>query len=162
MVMSEKMRFYTNFNLPPKRSITFSKDDELSVSMTKQSFAAECDINRIVDKFPVIDYESAIDAMPKELFGHIVSADEMSGAIKTVNLVNEQMMSLPAKVRDLFGNDPVRFLQYLEQPGAVEKLQKDGYFPSLSVSNTEGATASSFSSDEGNNDSTVSAVEPTA
>lgn len=119
--------FYTNFKTPPKVKKYFNLDDENSVSVTKQSFAAECDINRIVDKFPVVDDTAVLDNMPMELFGNIVTPNEMTGAVEVVNLVNKQMMSLPAKLRDKFGNDPIKFLEFLEKPGSLDYLKKEGY-----------------------------------
>lgn len=86
---------------------------------TLQAFKNECDINRIMKRYQqtgVIDHVNR--AQPR--FGDIQTYDFQ----ESLNIVLEaeaRFAALPAEVRDRFGNDPARLLEFV---GKAENLQE--------------------------------------
>lgn len=89
-------------------------DCSVEPSMTKQSFADECDINKIMER-----YEKT-GVMPEGRhmyeFGDAISEYSYQESLNAVIHADEQFAQLPAKLRDRFGNDPVQLLKFLEDP----------------------------------------------
>lgn len=93
-------------------------------SLTQQQFAAEADINNIVDTFlrtgflpdPVrmpqyVDYEGVFD---------------FQSAMNVVRAADENFMRLDAKVRARFHNSPQEFLEFFADPSNKEEGQRLG------------------------------------
>lgn len=89
-------------------------DCSVEPSMTKQSFADECDINKIMER-----YEKT-GVMPEGRrmyeFGEAISEYSYQESLNAVIHADEAFANLPAKLRDRFGNDPVQLLKFLENP----------------------------------------------
>lgn len=91
-------------------------------SRTRQEFAEECDINRLMEKFEatgVISHVNTRQPMYLDLGDGVLPLQE---ALDTVRAANDAFMSLPARARAEFENDPVKF---------VEFCQKEENFPRL-------------------------------
>ncbi|QXP08371.1 MAG: internal scaffolding protein [Arizlama microvirus] len=94
-------------------------------SRTKQSHLAECDINNIVKQFSVTGMVTHINA--KAMQGAYVDLpDELDfqAAQNTVIEGQKAFATLPAKVRERFGNEPAGFLAFMSdeknRPEAIE------------------------------------------
>lgn len=88
-------------------------------SMTKQSFKEECDINNIVRKFEAtgqIDHINAAHA--QGLFTDLPSGLDLQTSLDLIKQSEAAFMALPANVRAQFDNDPVQFVDYVDQAQA--------------------------------------------
>ena len=94
-------------------------------SLTHQEFAEESDINVIIDRFGI--GENPIEA--QEWVTNVDIADAPNTYMDVMNQLNEardQFMSLPAKVRSQFDNDPGRFVDFVSDPNNGDELVRLG------------------------------------
>lgn len=122
------MEFRTAYG--PHLKVTFDQSipdpitGELQVSMTKQSFAEESEINNIMAKY-------AKTGLIEHVKNHGGYSD-MPGPLdyqEALQLTIEAQISfdeLPAIVRKEFDNDPFKFLAFVENPENVERMAELG------------------------------------
>lgn len=94
-------------------------------SLTHQEFAEESDINTIIDRFGI--GENPIEA--QHWVTNIDIADAPNNYMDVMNQLNEardQFMSLPAKVRSQFDNDPARFVDFVSDPANGDEMVRLG------------------------------------
>lgn len=94
-------------------------------SMTKQEFVRECDINNIVKSFSqtgMYNHVNARQGSYQDLPDHF----DFQDAIGVIQQSEAAFMSLPSKVRDRFGQDPVRFLEFMSNPDNLEEMRTLG------------------------------------
>lgn len=87
---------------------------------TKQEFADECDINKIMaryEKTGVIDHVNFRAAA----YGDFSSVATYHDAMNVVVAADAAFAALDARTRDRFGNDPVQMLKFLEDPANREE-----------------------------------------
>lgn len=93
---------------------------------TKQSFAEECNINNILDRFirtGVIDHVSKFGAVYGDFGTGAEFQEHMMQIANAQNMFNE----LPARARQYFNEDPAQFLDYVNgDEVTVEKLHELG------------------------------------
>jgi len=90
-------------------------------SRTRQEFKAESDINTIIERFGI--GENPIAA--QKWVTNLDIADAPSNYQDVMNQLNEardQFMSLPARVRTRFENDPHRFVEFVSDPRNQEEM----------------------------------------
>lgn len=90
-------------------------------SMTKQAHKDECDINRIVKAFSVNGVFDHINEFAQR--GQYVDLPDQLDYQQSLNMVMEAdkaFSSLPAAVRERFGNDPAMFLAAMQDPEFVQ------------------------------------------
>lgn len=95
------------------------------LSMTKQSFKEECDIDRILKKYRatgVIDHVKR--GVPQ--YGDFSNIPDYQNAIHAVRLADEKFMDLPADIRKRFDNDPGKFLMFVQDPKNLDELRDMG------------------------------------
>lgn len=94
-------------------------------SLTKQSFAAECDINTIMRKF---EKTGLIDHNAKHggSYGDFLAAPEYHEACNAVLAADAAFMSLPSGLRKRFNNDPAAFLEFAQDPANQEAMAELG------------------------------------
>ena len=84
-------------------------DDE---SLTHQEFREESDINTIISRFGI--GENPIEAQKWVTNVDIADApDNYQDVMNQLNAARDQFMSLPAKVRSQFDNDPHQFVEFM-------------------------------------------------
>lgn len=116
-----KVAIYSAYSDKP---VDLGIDCSVEPSMTKQSFAAECDINNIMARFErtgVLDFTNEFE--PR--YGDATALDYQT----SLNIViNAQTMfdAMPAALRLRFGNDPQEFLAFVDDPRNVEESIKLG------------------------------------
>ncbi|UDN67640.1 internal scaffolding protein [robinz microvirus RP_81] len=96
-------------------------------SMTKQEFKDECDINNIIKAYSqtgMINHISANAAQGR--YEDLPDNHELQDAIALVAQAEASFMSLPAKIRDRFGNDPVRFVEFTSNPDNLSEMNDLG------------------------------------
>lgn len=101
-------------------------------SRTKQEFARECDINNIIKHFSVSGMLSHVNA--KAASGQYLDLPDAFDFQESMNIINQAeaaFMSLPAKLRDRFGNDPTQFLEFTHDPANLDEMRKLGLAKAL-------------------------------
>lgn len=96
-------------------------------SMTKQSFKAECDINEIVRKFVrtgVVEPKSL--ERRSAMFADVSGLDDYQSALHAIDAARAGFDTLPAGVRDRFGNDPAGLLVALANPANADEFVRLG------------------------------------
>lgn len=91
-------------------------------SRTKQSMAAECDINLIMARFEVTGLVSHVSAGVPH-FADVSAVGDYRTALENVRAVDEYFAGLPAKVRARFSHDSAEFMEYLESGASEEELR---------------------------------------
>lgn len=80
---------------------------------TKQSFKAACDVNNIVEKFQKTGLITHLAAgVPR--YADISAMPDYRSALDLMKQAESYFMSLPAAVRELFGNDVAAFVDKID------------------------------------------------
>lgn len=91
------------------RVVTVNKEP----SMTRQEFAAECDINNIMKK-----YESTGQFMhltsKQGMYADFSEISDYQTMLETVRYADSAFAALPAEVRKRFGNNPGNLIDFLK------------------------------------------------
>lgn len=99
-------------------------DCSVEPSMTKQSFAEECDINTIVRRFGVTgELPQGVRAPTYGDFTSIIDFHTAMGAIRSAE---ESFMAMEAHVRARFHNDPQEFLAFCADASNAAEARKMG------------------------------------
>lgn len=102
-----------------------SLDFKDTVSKTKQSFADETNINKIIERFNKTgQLPNLIKQDPK--YGDYSNPQTYQESLNTIHLANEQFESLSAKVRNKFQNDPIKLLEFVSDPKNLEEMYNLG------------------------------------
>lgn len=94
------------------------------VTLTKQSFKDECDINQIVDRFLKTGALPENVAVPQ--FGDFDTVNDYQSALAIVMAADEAFMSFPHDFRARFSNDPAQFIEFVHNPANREECIKLG------------------------------------
>lgn len=94
------------------------------VSLAKQSFKEECDINVIVDRFG-IGYDQPEGVMAPT-YGDFTNIGDFSTAMAAVVAARESFMTLPADARARFANDPQAFVEFCSNDANASEVEKLG------------------------------------
>lgn len=95
-------------------------------SLTHQSMKAECDINNIMRKFEktgVLEHRNRFEGNYGDFTGIPTDYHE---AMNAVIAAGDMFLTLPAKVRRRFQNDPGNFLEFVSDPDNADELVKMG------------------------------------
>lgn len=95
-----------------------------SVSMTKQSFRDECDINVIMARYQATGVLPVVQVKEGRFLD--VPVDDYQTAMFKVAEAKSMFAGLPAKVRDRFGNDPGKLLEFLQDDRNVAEARELG------------------------------------
>ena len=91
-------------------------------SMTKQSFKDECDINNIVRKFELTGQLDAIHLnRAAGMYVDLPDGLDLQNSLDMIHRAETAFMSLPAGVRAEFDNDPVRFVEFFNDPSPANQ-----------------------------------------
>lgn len=96
----------------------------LEPSMTKQEFAADADINTIIERFG-IGYEMPLNTTPPQQ-GDFTELPDFTAAVKKVREAQEIFNSLPAKIRSRFQNEPEKYIEFFHDPDNYDEAVKLG------------------------------------
>ena len=94
-------------------------------SMTHQEFKEESDINTIIDRFGI--GENPVEA--QKWVTNVDIADAPNNYQDVMNQLNEardQFMSIPAKIRSQFDNDPAKFVDFVSDPSNIDEMIRLG------------------------------------
>lgn len=95
-------------------------------SLTHQSMAPECDINRIMLKWQktgIIEHANTYQGQ----YGDFTNLPaDYHVAMNQIVATNEMFMSLPSSLRKRFNNDPGQFLEFVEDEDNRDEMRKLG------------------------------------
>lgn len=83
-------------------------------TLTQQQFAEESDINYIAERFGLTGELPQVLELPK--YGDFTGIFDFQTAQNSVIHAQKQFMTLPAKMRQRFNDDPQKLLAFLEDP----------------------------------------------
>lgn len=96
-------------------------------SRTKQEFKDQCDINNIIKAFKLTGQINHIAAnAAKGRYEDLPDEVDFQTSLNTIRAASNAFESLPAKLRDRFGNDPTAFLAFLSDPENIEEATRLG------------------------------------
>lgn len=96
-------------------------------SRTKQQFKDECDINNIIKSFKVTRQISHMRAnMEQGAYMDLPDPLDFQESLNVVLAAEASFATLPAKVRERFGNDPQGFLAFMADPANQDEIIKMG------------------------------------
>lgn len=91
-------------------------------SRTRQEFAADADINTIVERFG-LGYEMPVNTVPP-MQGDFSEVPDFQGAQDIIRHAHEVFNALPAKIRSRFENDAGQYIDFFHDPDNYEEAVK--------------------------------------
>lgn len=96
----------------------------LDLSRTDQSFREECDINTIVEKFGLTGELPDNLGVPRS--GDFTEVPDYQTALNLIIDANRSFMAMPGAVRERFGNDADKFVEFVSDPANLEEARRLG------------------------------------
>lgn len=90
-------------------------------SRTKQAYGPDSDINNILKKYAGIPPK----ATPIQ-YGDMTMIPDFQQALNTVIVGRDMFDRLPSNIRERFGNDPSKYLEFVQAAGSNEELKAEG------------------------------------
>lgn len=100
------------------------------ISLTKQSFAEEVDINTIVKRFGITGEMPSGVRMPT--YDDFTGVHDFHTAMNAIAQANESFDAMPAEIRSRFHNNPSEFVDFCSDDGNIEEARKLGLVPAAS------------------------------
>lgn len=94
-------------------------------SLAKQSFKNECDINNIMRKFEKDGLMDHLNTHKGE-YGDFIGYQDYQTSINRVLEAQEAFLTIPAKVRYQFKNNPAEFLEFAQNPENFDQMVEMG------------------------------------
>lgn len=108
--------------ITPRVRVTVPVDP---VSKTKQSFKDECDINVIMRRYEATGILPGMERMAGARYVDCTGAD-FQAAQMLVASAKSMFNELPSRIRDRFGNDPQKLMEFLEDGRNLEEARELG------------------------------------
>lgn len=103
-------------------------------SMTRQEFAADCDINVLMDRYQNEDIGAIMRRSTEPVYVDFYDMpSDLMGTLQLVQDAENAFMTLPAQVRREFDNDPIRFVDFASDPGNLDQMRNWGLAPPAPV-----------------------------
>ncbi|AXH73377.1 MAG: internal scaffolding protein [Microviridae sp.] len=93
-------------------------------SKTHQSFSKDADINNLMSRYKRTGYFNdplSVNASRVARFGDFSDIPEFSTLVDRISLAKADFMRLPASVRDRFGNDVSKCLDFIADPANFDE-----------------------------------------
>ena len=104
---------------------SFGLDCSNLPSLTRQEFADECDINILMDKYEKTGIISHVNPRNPQYLD-LSDVPDLQTAHQIIQTAASEFMALPAKVRREFDNDPMKFVEFGQNPDNIEKMREWG------------------------------------
>lgn len=117
--------FRTGYNYDVDKASHDAGDYNDEISLTKQSFRDEVDINEIVRRFGLTGQLPGADNRVPE-YGDFVDIPDYQTALNAVIEAESAFMALPALVRKRFANSPQALLDFVADPGNYDEALRLG------------------------------------
>lgn len=95
-------------------------------SLTRQEFKAECDINTIMARYETTGVISHIGKTTPQYVDVTGMPPDFASALAILADAEAAFSQLPAKVRREFDNDPVKFVEFAQDPANVDRMREWG------------------------------------
>lgn len=93
-------------------------------SMARQEFAAECDINTIMDRYQSTGFLPQSPFTPAPTYVDFTEIpQDLMGTLQFLADAEKAFMQLPAQVRRTFDNNPHEFVAYASDPANLDQLR---------------------------------------
>lgn len=93
-------------------------------SLAQQQFLEESDINTLVERFHLTGEMPQLTTLPA--YADYEGIFDFQSAMNTIRAAQETFMTLPAKLRARFHNEPQEFLDFCNDPENLEEARKLG------------------------------------
>lgn len=100
--------------------------ENVGPSMTRQEFKDECDINVLMDRYLVHGMPLPDNSGEAMYVDWSAMPSDLMGALEAFDMAETAFMTLPAKVRDRFSNNPVDFVDFASDPKNLDQLREWG------------------------------------
>lgn len=101
---------------------------EADDGMTRQEFADECDINVLMATYERNGSIAHFNRMEPQYLD-VSAVPDLAEALDYMRAAEAAFMSLPATVRREFDNSAVKFVEYAEDPGNLDRMREWGLAP---------------------------------
>lgn len=99
-------------------------------SMARQEFADECDINVLMARYEAGGAVTHVNqAVP--VYMDVTAVPDLRGAMDAMRVATAAFLSLPAKVRRQFDNDPQAFVDFAQDGVNLEQMRSWGLAPAV-------------------------------
>lgn len=105
--------------------ISFGKTPDDLKHSAKQEFKDECDINNLMKRYERTGVLEHVNRMQGS-YGDFTDVVDFATAFDVVRRAEIMFLTLPARIREDFGNDPGRFLQFATDPANASKMVEYG------------------------------------
>lgn len=106
----------------------YSVDFTDSPSLTRQEFAAECDINTLMSQYEKTGVINHFNSGEPQ-YVDFTEIPDLQNSLHVLADATAAFMSLPATVRRDFNNDPTQFLEFASDPKNLDKMREYGLAP---------------------------------
>lgn len=103
----------------------FGTDISTGPGLTKQAFADEVNINKIVAGFEKTGMVNHLNSR-EPFYGDVSEISQYQDALNIVKEADELFMGMDAKVRERFANDPVKMIEFLQDSANLDEALKLG------------------------------------
>lgn len=93
-------------------------------TMTQQQFGEDSDINNIMEKYKKTGFLPVTGQ--SGIYADLTDIPDYKTALETVIHAEEAFMALPSEVRQRFGNDPQKLINFLSEPKNYDEGVKLG------------------------------------
>lgn len=107
-----------------KREETYGTAND-SPSMARQEFAEECDINTLMSKYDKIGFPQHLSKGPGQYLD-VSDVPDLQRAMQVLSDARDAFMTLPARTRFEFDNDPAKFVQFAQDPANNAQMREWG------------------------------------
>ncbi len=111
---------------PPKMKIAYQPHDRVQIrfdlpTMTKQSFADECNVNNIMKRFERTGILDHLNTHRGD-YANYVGVEDYKTSLDRIHAANDAFMTIPAAVRAKFDNDAGKFVAFAENPDNLDEM----------------------------------------
>lgn len=130
MYVERTLPEYTNENgeVIPPLSFDYALYCDPEEGRTRQEFAEEADVNHLMARFEKTG-QLPFNSVGAPAYLDVSEVPDLATALQVVEDAKAAFMTLPAKVRAEFENDPVQFVQYAENPENIARMREWGLAP---------------------------------
>lgn len=100
------------------------------LSLTRQEFADECDVNHIMrgmERSGVINHLNPLSGS----FGDFTGVSDYQTALHEVEAAQAEFDALPSRVRNRMANDPANLIAFMEDDANEDEARELGLLPDL-------------------------------
>ncbi len=90
-------------------------------TMTKQSFADECDVNNIMKRFEKTGVLDHLNTHQGD-YADFIGVEDYKTSMDRIQAATAAFMTIPARIRAQFDNDPAKFVAFAEDPDNLDAM----------------------------------------